>query len=254
MDTAEVSALLQDVAERIILPRWQRLETGDVFDKGRGDLVTVADREAEIELTAELRRRHPGCLIVGEEAVVDDPTPLSDLATAPHAWVIDPVDGTANFARGTADFAVMVAELREGVTLRGWIWQPVHRRLCVAERGGGVTLNGVPVRPRPRGGELVGALQRGHPPLQRPGVRFVRSWGSCGIEYPALVEGVRDFLVYKTMKPWDHLPGALMVRELGGRVATVEGVDYAPGITGRSLVVAADVELWPRVAEWTLQR
>ena len=103
-----------------------RSEPGDIEEKKPGDLVTVADREAEVELARVLRAAEPGVLVVGEEGVFTDPSSLEPLPTAEHAWVIDPVDGTRNFARGRADFAVMLAEVRHGVTVRGWIWQPVH--------------------------------------------------------------------------------------------------------------------------------
>ena len=133
METADVSALLVDVAARVVLPRWRRLASHEIFDKGHGDLVTVADREAERELGAALAAATPGALIVGEEAVAEGVTNLADLAGAGHAWLIDPVDGTGNFAHGSPDFAVMVAEVVGGATERAWIWQPVHERLYVAE-------------------------------------------------------------------------------------------------------------------------
>ena len=64
-------------------------------------------------------------------------------------------------------------------------------------------------------------------------VRVARSWGSCGIDYPKLVEGEVDFLCYRSMFPWDHLAGGLMVTELGGRIATDISVDYRAGVIGR---------------------
>lgn len=147
MQTEAVSDLLAEVAEQVILPRFGTLESDQVEEKRPGDLVTVADREAEVVLAQRLRADDPHALVVGEEGVFVDPSCLDLLAGAEHAWVIDPVDGTRNFARGSADFAVMLAELRSGVTVRSWIWQPVHRLLYVAERGAGVSCNGVMLTP-----------------------------------------------------------------------------------------------------------
>ena len=248
MRTEEVSELLIDVAARVVLPRWRRLGADDVFDKGHGDLVTVADREAERELGAALAAATPGALIVGEEAVAEGVTNLADLAGAGHAWLIDPVDGTGNFAHGSPDFAVMVAEVVGGATERAWIWQPVHERLYVAERGRGASRNGEPIPPRPRPGVPVGTVPGSRRARVAEQLRVVPSWRCCGMEYPALLEGDRDFLVYRTVKPWDHLPGALLVAEVGGRVATLEGADYRAGVDGSLLVVAASAELWGRVA------
>ena len=245
MRTEEVSDLLVDVAARIVLPRWRTLTRSEVFDKGHGDLVTVADREAEAELTAALSG--PGVAVIGEEAVSADPATLAGLATSDHAWVIDPVDGTGNFARGSADFAVMLAEVKGGETVRSWIWQPVHQRLYVAERGAGVTRNGARLAPRPRGDDLRGPLQRGRPAQPPPWLHLAPTARCCGVEYPRVIEGDLDFLGYRSMKPWDHLPGALMVTELGGRVATVEGQDYRAMTTGRSLLAAATPAIWSRV-------
>lgn len=246
MQTDQVSELLAEVADRLILPRFGSLETSDIQEKRPGDLVTVADREAEIELARVLRAANPGALVVGEEGVFTDPACLELLSGAEHAWVIDPVDGTRNFARGSADFAVMLAEVRHARTVRGWIWQPIHSRLYVAELGAGVTCNGVSVLPSgPSPREVpVGASYLPVPGEENAEVRLIRSWGSCGIDYPKLIEGEVDFLCYRSMFPWDHLPGGLMVTELGGRMATDTGVDYAAGVIGRRLLSANDPALW----------
>jgi fructose-1,6-bisphosphatase/inositol monophosphatase family enzyme len=246
VQTDQVSELLADVADRLILPRFGALKSTDIQEKKPGDLVTVADREAEIELARVLRAAEPGVLVVGEEGVFTDPSCLDLLPTAEHAWVIDPVDGTRNFARGGADFAVMLAEVRNAVTIRGWIWQPVHARLYVAELGGGVTCNGAPVVPpgtSPRAVPL-GASYLPVPGEEHADVTVVRSWGSCGVDYPKLIEGEVDFLCYRSMFPWDHLAGGLMVTELGGRIATDTGVDYRVGVIGRRLLSATDPKLW----------
>jgi fructose-1,6-bisphosphatase/inositol monophosphatase family enzyme len=251
VQTEKVSELLVDVADRIILPRFGALGSGDIEEKKPGDLVTVADRDAELEIARALRAAHPDVLIVGEEGVFADPTTLDALPGAAHAWVIDPVDGTRNFARGRADFAVILAEVWRGETVRGWIWQPVHSRLYVAERGSGVTCNGVPLAPPSPSPRAVpfGASYLPVPGEEQAEVRLVRSWGSCGIDYPKLISGDIDFLCYRSMFPWDHLAGALMLTELGGRIATDTGVDYHPGVIGRRLVSAITPSVWQVVRD-----
>lgn len=251
MDTAAVTAAIRDVADAEILPKFRALADDEIIEKRPGDVVTVADRLAEQALTRIFRAANPDCLVVGEEGIYADPAPLKALPTAELAWVIDPIDGTRNFASGSPDFAVMVAEVRAGVTTRGWIWQPMHGRMYVAELGSGVRLNDEPVAARPVPEQLVGALhgRYGHP---RPGVpeqvSLVRLAGCCGVDYPNVVEGRRAFLGYWSMHPWDHLPGALMVTETGGRVATTDGRTYAPGVTGRYLLAAGSPEIWELAA------
>jgi len=245
VQTDQVSALLRDVADRLIVPRFGGLHSGDIIEKGPGDLVTVADREAEVELTRLLHQASPDALVVGEEGVFTDASVLEALPGADHAWVIDPIDGTRNFAKGIPDFAVILAEVLGGRTVRGWIWQPLHDQLFVAEAGAGVTRNGERLeRPTRKRTVPMGATYLPVPGEDGAPVKVIRSWGSCGIDYPKLVTGEVDFLSYRSMFPWDHLAGGLMVTELGGRIATDAGDDYGVGVIGRRLLSAMTPGVW----------
>ena len=251
MRTDAVTAAIREVCDAEIMPRFRSLAADEIIEKKPGDVVTVADRLAEQRLTEIFQAADPGCLVIGEEGIHADPAPLAALPTAELAWVIDPVDGTRNFADGSPDFAVMVAEVRAGVTTRSWIWQPAHQRMYVAELGAGVTLNGDLLAPTERTEPLVGALHGrwGHPRAGVPhDVRLLRLAGCCGVDYPDLVEGRRAFLGYWSMHPWDHLPGGLMVTETGGVLRTLDGQTYAAGVRARFLVVAATEEIWQLAA------
>ncbi|MFT3970035.1 MAG: inositol monophosphatase [Micropruina sp.] len=252
MSTDQVTAAIREVADAEIVPRFRALADDEIIEKRPGDLVTVADRLAEQALTAIFRADDPNCLVVGEEAVYADPTPLQALPTAELAWVIDPVDGTRNFADGSPDFAVMVAEVRRGVTTRGWIWQPMHDRMYIAELGAGVYLNGRRLEPRPPSEPLVGALhgRHGRPRGILPeNVELIRLAACCGVDYPDVIEGRKAFVGYRLTNPWDHLPGALMLDEMGGRIATIDGRRYAAGVTGRFLIGAQTPEVWHLAAD-----
>lgn len=247
MQTDEVTAAIKQVCDAEIMPRFRSLGDDEIIEKRPGDVVTVADRLAEQALAAIFTAAHPGCLIVGEEGVYADPSALQALPDADLAWVIDPVDGTRNFTEGSSDFAVMVAEVRAGETTRSWIWQPVHDRMYVAEKGAGVWLDGASIEPVPIAEHLVGALhgRYGRPRGGIPdNVTLARLAGCCGVDYPNLVERERAFLGYWSMYPWDHLPGGLMVTETGGRIATIDGREYAAGVAGRYLLAAATPDLW----------
>lgn len=248
METQAVLQLIESVAAELITPRFRSLADGEVSEKAPGDYVTVADAEAEVALTEALLAAHPGSVVVGEEAVAADGTVLDGLAEAEHAWVVDPVDGTGNFVRGSADHAVMVAELRRGETVRAWIHQPQHRSSWVAERGAGVWQDGhrlsAPVVPGDPA-DWRGAASRKHwreavhPPLGPIG----QGWWCCGVDYPNLLAGTVDFLVHAPPKPWDHLPGTLMVRELGGEALLLSGERYGAASDGQPLVVGLTPEL-----------
>ncbi len=239
MRTDDVNALIREVTDRLILPRFRHLAPDEVIQKHPGDLVTVADREAEVALTQALQRATPDAVIVGEEATFADPTTLTRLNGADHAWVIDPVDGTRNFAHGSEDFGVMLAEVRGGQTVRGWIWQPRHDQFFEVERGSGATCNGEPLSPvRPHDAPWTAAVWGTLESAHDPRLQMRRTRGACAIDYPALARGEVDALAYRSIHPWDHLAGALLVTELGG-VSRVDGRPYGPGVTGALIVTAS---------------
>src|SRR5689334_2140392 len=126
-----------DVAEQVINPRFRALADGEVHEKNPGDLVTDADREAEVLINAALHAAYPDATILGEETYAGDPDLLHRYAAADHAFTVDPVDGTKNFVHGSKDHAVMVSETVRGEAVRAWIWQPQHEAAFVAERGSG---------------------------------------------------------------------------------------------------------------------
>lgn len=243
MQTDEVLELIKDVAARAITPRFRTLAGDQIDQKSPGDFVTVADREAEELITAELKARIPGVVVVGEEASFDDQALLDKLAVAEIAYVIDPIDGTANFVQGSPKYAVMAAEVRNGQTTRAWIWQPELDRAYVAELGAGVSCNGRPIKrgephDRPRGG----ATKRGSQQFELTGLADVvlNPNRSAGFDYPQLLEGEYDFFIYRRPMPWDHLPGSLMLAETGGVTIDVHGDRYGPGfVAGTSVIISA---------------
>lgn len=259
MQTDEILELLRDVAERVINPRFRSLSDAQVDEKGPGDLVTVADREAEELITAALLAAYPDAVVLGEEAYADDHGLMDRFRAADHGFTVDPVDGTKNFVRGSPDHAVMVAEVVDGETVRGWIWQPAHQVAWVAERGAGVRRDGELLTRAPAGDQPIGATsmssRRGRVPDGLPPLRD--TWVCCGLDYPHLLAGDCDYLVYGHTNPWDHLPGVLMTTEAGGAAAHRDGTPYGARTTSAGLVVAADPEtltralratdaLWPR--------
>lgn len=230
METDAVLELVRAVADEVVVPRFRALDSEQVTEKGPGDLVTVADREAEEMLTRELRAAYPDALVLGEEAAARDPGVLDRYRDADHAFTVDPVDGTRNFVHGSPDHAVMVAEVRGGESVRAWIWQPQHRLAYVAERGAGAFRNGERLT-RPPGGEALRGVTSRRSWIGRALGTLAAlelTWVCCGIDYPKLVEAEADYAVYRTAKPWDHAPGSLLLTEAGGFVGTFAGEPYRP--------------------------
>lgn len=253
MDTEPVAELLRSAARTAVLPRWRRLRPDEVAQKGRpDDLVTVADTEAEMLITAGLQRIRPGTPVIGEEAVAAEPSLLAGLTTLPAYWLVDPVDGTGNFVDGSPDFGVMAALVEGGEVTAAWIWLPVHERLAVAVRGEGTILDGAVVDPVggtvPTFGALRGwysdrfiptdVMDRADPRAlaaltQRPPM-------SAAVAYVDLLRGESDVALLWRSHAWDHAPGSLLLAEAGGSVRHLDGRLYRPGVAGRGLVLARD--------------
>lgn len=253
-----VTDLMAEAAERLIRPRFRALSSGEVRAKsGPHDLVTIADEEAERWLTPRLSALLPGSVVVGEEAVASDPSVLEQLVGPAPVWLIDPVDGTWNFAAGQEDFCVMVALVQHQVVQTGWIMEPMRGRVTIAQRGEGAWQQGLPGgERRPLPGPLAGPLTAltgfaYHRPLKdRVLPMAVRRIGSAGVEYVRLASGLDSFSLYDRNMPWDHAAGSLIIEECGGMVAHTDGAPYRPGpLPGRPLLSAPNPDTWRSLRE-----
>jgi len=251
--------LMKEVAEREILPRWKHLATGEIISKATptdpGDLVTVADREAEVFLTARLPALVPGSVVVGEEAVAQTPSVLDALQESAPVWLVDPIDGTKNFAAGSGPFGVMIALVQRGELLLSGIYLPLEQDLYLAERGAGATRNGQRFRARPTSSAvLTGTVYKRLMPdavraalNERPeSVVFADSPQCAASEYTAIARGERDFALYYRLHPWDHAPGVLILSEAGGVAEHPAGGHYSPLGTEPMLLITPDRERWER--------
>jgi len=253
-----VGDALRETSAEVIEVRFAALGSMDVRAKAAGELVTVADVEAEGLLTQRLTDLLPGAAVVGEEACAADPTLLEGLGAA-QAWLVDPLDGTANFVEGNHDWAVMVALCEEGRTVASWIWQPTSQTMYTAEIGCGAARNGVAVAVTPRpvepGGVRGAVLTRFLPTSVSAAVdagrdRFdtVTPGRRCaGVDYPAVVDGGQDFVLFWRTLPWDHAPGVLLLQEAGGVALRPDTSPYRPADTRPGLLVAADRSTWDAV-------
>src|SRR5215831_10905666 len=141
-DAGKVGRIIAEIAAAEIMPYFEKLEHGDISEKKPGDLVTVADLAAERALTAALTGLAPGSIAVGEEAVAADPGAIGALKGDAPVWIIDPIDGTVNFASGNPVFAVMVALFTGSETVMSWIYDPVKQLMATAGRGEGAWQGG----------------------------------------------------------------------------------------------------------------
>lgn len=257
LDVDRVSDLIREVARTEIMPYFHDLANAGVRQKtGPMDLVTLADEAGERALTPLLLDLLPGSTVVGEEAVSNDDSLLERLHGSAPVWVIDPVDGTLNFANGRPLFAVIVALVRDGQTLAGWIHDPNDGRMATAVKGRGALLDGRTVRVAPATPlpEMIGAASvrfcdaatgaRIEEGLR--GLGTMVSLSSAAQEYLRLLEGRSHYALYHRLMPWDHAAGVLMHGEAGGHAALSDGRPYGPSVAtgGASLLMAPDEASW----------
>lgn len=257
-DPDRVAAILREVADEEILPRFRSLAEGDVRTKsGPDDLVTVADEAAERALARRLPELLPGSVVVGEEGVADDPAVLDRMHGDDAVWIVDPVDGTINFANGRPAFGTIVALAQGGRTAMGWILDPLGGRLAFAEAGQGAELGGRRVRvdPAPADAVLEGyASVRFRPADERAlieragaGVRRIGSLWCSAHEYLSLLEGGARFVMYGRTMPWDHAAGVLMWTEAGGHASRDDGSPYSIRRFEGGLLAAPDPDSASRI-------
>ncbi len=256
--TPAVLAIMRDAATRAILPRYQQLAEGEIITKSPGELVTVADREAEVLLFEGLAKLLPEAALVGEEACDADPALLDRLGDA-LCWIVDPIDGTHNFAHGQPPFGVMIALAEAGETIAGWIYDPLTSRLCHAHRGSGAFVGEDQLIARTTGATPpVAAISLVFmDPAKRDAVKHgiaphykLVDVPRCAAEqYPRLVLGTNDVSIFERTLAWDHAAGVLFVNEAGGKAARPDGSAYRvdeahlPGLIG-----AASPALWDDLA------
>ena len=255
----QVTELIREVATTIVLPRFRHLTASEIQQKSPGDVVTIADQEAERALTTGLTALLPGSEVVGEEAVAADAGILDRISDRGAVWVVDPIDGTNNFAAGKTPFAVMVALLRSGEPAASWILDVVADRMAIAEAGSGAYIEGVRVKTRtddPGVAAMIGTLARHYFPADlRDRMKVnVGAFASitnghhcAGYEYPSVAIDEQQFAMFWRILPWDHVPGALFVREAGGTVRHLDGEQYRPTGSDQGLLIAPNEDVWHTV-------
>ena len=257
--------LVRRAAKAEILPRFRNLAARDVATKaGKFDLVTEADTAAEAMLARGLQQMFPHALIVGEEAASADPELRGKIAEAELCFILDPVDGTWNFANGLALFGVILAVTRFGKPVMGLLYDPImddwivadeasparlvrsagaERRLQVSGGGALHEMSGyvhLYLMDRDKQDEMAAAL----PEFGR--TQVLRC--SCH-EYRTLAQGGMDFCISGTMTPWDHAAGVLICQQAGGHVAMLDGSDYTASVTEGYLLSAPDEDSWNRLRD-----
>jgi myo-inositol-1(or 4)-monophosphatase len=232
-DIATLQAAAVEVARLAgaeLVARFKRPRTIDF--KQETDLVTDADLAAERRIVDFIERRFPGHEILAEERGGHrGPT------SAAHRWIVDPLDGTTNYAHGMPHFSVSIAVEDEQGLAAGAVFDPLRGELFEAGRGRGALLDGAPIRVSGEGTLVRALLATGFPydvaeraqrPLRLlaaflPRAQGIRRAGSAALDLSYVAAGRYDGYFEGTLKPWDLAAGMLLVKEAGGTVTDLAG-------------------------------
>ena len=220
-------------AGRILLSEFDH--PAKISYKGEVDLVTQADRRSEDAIVGRLRGYFPKHAIVAEEGAGQE-------GDGRHRWIVDPLDGTTNFAHGYPFFAVSIGFEREGELVAGVVYQPITKELFTASRGEGAYLNERRIQVSQIDHLSTSLLATGFPSTKRarnPNIHYywnftlrshgVRRDGSAALDLAAVACGRFDGFWEFGLHAWDTAAGVLLVREAGGVVTNFSGQPYHVG-------------------------
>ncbi|HQS68429.1 MULTISPECIES: inositol monophosphatase family protein [unclassified Novosphingobium] len=250
---------MRETAEKTLLKHYQRLGSDEVTNKAADDVVTIADTESEIMLAEGLAKILPDAAIVGEEAAHADPAIFERLSDQ-LCWIIDPLDGTNNYAVGKPPFGILLALAEKGESVAGWIYDPLSGRLCTAHRGQGAWINGERWLAQGSGEDkpiaaisLIFVDQSKRAAMMEhiaPHYTLVDIPRCAAEQYPRIALGTNDVSLFEKTLAWDHAAGVLFLNEAGGKAARPDGKAYRvdrhlePGLIG-----AASPKLFDEMAE-----
>ena len=222
--------------------------------KGAVDLVSDADVNAERAIVAVIREQFPDHSILGEEEQADD-------AGAEHLWIVDPLDGTTNFAHQIPHFAVSIAYYHNGTAEYGIVLNPIHNDCYVAHRGDGATHNGEPIQVGQQShisdvligvgfyydrGAMMEATLAAVGDCFRRNIHGIRRMGTASLDLANVATGRFGAYFEYQLSPWDFAAGQLIVEESGGKVTTCEGLALPLKV---STVLATNGVLHPEVLD-----
>ena len=239
-------------AGRVLAEKFGRASLS-VTRKGDIDIVTEADLAAERLIVERIRSYHPRHAILTEEA--------GDLAGAEQAaeykWVVDPLDGTTNYAHGYPCFCVSIALEREGEIVLGVVHDPTRDETFAAERGEGATLNGRRIRVSEVEDMNRALVCTGFPYDVRERTDFARHFhsfirhaqgvrrdGSAALDLAYVACGRYDGFWEEGLKPWDVAAGKIIVEEAGGRITRYDDTPfriYTPPVVATNGLIHAEM-------------
>ncbi|MCW8841337.1 MAG: inositol monophosphatase [Gammaproteobacteria bacterium] len=255
--------ILRAAAREELLPRFAQVER---MFKTDGSIVTEADSAMQQRIAAELAGYWPEISLLGEEMPEDrQQSLLARKEGGDGLWLLDPLDGTGNFAAGIPYFSVSLALVRRSRIELGIIYDPLRDECFAAQHGGGALLNGQPLSvpdSLPAMAKSMGLVdfKRLEAPLAgrlavAPPYASQRSFGSGALDWCMIASGRCHLYLHGGQKLWDYAAGQLILTEAGGLSATLEGdAVFCNSLSPRSVVAAASPALFAEWQHWLREK
>lgn len=252
---AEFTPLVRDLAREELMPRFAQAARDYKSD---GSIVTAADLGMQRRLGQALAERWPHIALLSEE--MSQAEQETELDSGKPLWVLDPLDGTTNFASGVPFFAVSLALVHEGRIVRALIHDPLRDESFTAAPGEGARLNGQPLRPAatPPLNKSIALVDYKRLPAElahrlatHPPYGSQRSFGSVALELCWLATGRGQLYLHGRQQLWDYAAAILILAEAGGQAVTLDGEPVLRlGLESRSAIAALDSGLFAEWAAW----
>ncbi len=238
MSHEEKKRIVIDIAKSASEIAMKYFNSGEFYEKSKGgvDLLTEADFEVDKFILEELKKNFPEDSFLTEETAPDNFSSLKEVA---NLWIVDPIDGTLNFSRGTPYFAISIGQVDQGKPKFGVVVMPCSGDIYFASIEEGPSKNGQPIKVAEITELKMSVIAIGWPwDLQRrplvsswigkmaTKVRMVKALGSAVGELVDLAEGRMDGFIHSGLKPWDCAAAAIIVLQAGGKIAKPDGSEW----------------------------
>lgn len=253
----QLISITRKIAQEELLPRYTQVSREFKQD---GSVITEADLQMQTRLEQALKEQWPEYLLLGEEMTEAEQQDLL-CSDAPGLWIVDPLDGTSNFASGVPFFSASIALMKNQQIEVGLVYDPLRDEMFYAEKSKGAFLDGRPLKAEKTGLKLKQTLalvdfKRLEPKLATNLATKIpygsqRSFGSVCLDWCWIAAGRGHVYLHGKQKMWDYAAGMLILHEAGGHSMNLQGEAVFNGtLPPRSAVAALDEDIYYEWCNW----
>ncbi len=248
----DLKEIFYNISKKIIVPSFGNLKSNQISYKNEKDIVTEIDLAVELELSIFLLKLLKNANFIGEESYSKNPSILKYYLSDNFCWTVDPIDGTANFAKSKNRFAIMVALTKNKKILQSFIYKPLTEEFMYADNVATFLDNKkIKLNKQSEIADSIGSISNKYWDANKKTkvlaakdkFKNINSYGSIGCEYFDIALGKRDFALLSRLHPWDHIPGVFIVRQAGGHDCHFNKIEYRFYDNSKNLVVSNSQKL-----------